>query len=71
MTRDTLDLHGIKHEDVSRIITEACYSYDVPFIVITGHSAKMKHIVSKAASAQGYLTRETISNSGRLIIDET
>ena len=70
MTNNIIDLHGVKHEDVSHIITEACARYDVPIIVITGHSARMKHLVSKSANSFGYLTRETVSNSGRLVIDE-
>ena len=65
-----LDLHGVKHEDVPGVVIDACSRHDIPFIIITGHSSKMKQIVSRSVGSLGYLTRELISNSGRLIVDE-
>lgn len=66
----TIDLHGVKHEDVTNIIIEACSKYDVPFIVITGKSSQMKRIVSFAAAKFNFLVRDAIDNPGRVIIDE-
>tara|TARA_B100001123_G_scaffold51154_1_gene52870 strand:- start:7731 stop:7982 length:252 start_codon:yes stop_codon:yes gene_type:complete len=65
-----IDMHGVRHVDVEDVMIDACSKYQAPFIVITGHSVKMKQLVSVAVAKFGYLTREEISNSGRLIVDE-
>ena len=37
----TLDLHGVKHEDVDRIVENFVLLNDVPMKIITGNSEKM------------------------------
>lgn len=64
----TVDLHGIRHSEVSDIITECCMVYDIPFIVITGNSATMKNIVREVVSGLNLKVRESVNNSGRLVV---
>ena len=66
----SIDLHGVKHENVTNIIIEACAAYDTPFIVITGKSTQMKRIVSFAAAKFRLSVRDTINNPGRVIVYE-
>ncbi len=66
-----VDLHGVPHNDVDRIIFDACTKFDAPFVVITGDSKKMQEIVEMAAIKMGMRTRGVIGNFGRLIICET
>ena len=65
-----IDLHGIKHQDVEGIVTQACGGRDIPFVVITGHSRRMKDLVAAAASHFELSVRDTINNPGRVIVDE-
>jgi hypothetical protein len=65
-----IDLHGVRHEDVTGIIIEACSERDVPFIVITGKSSQMKRIVSFAAAKFNFTARDVIDNPGRVIIED-
>jgi hypothetical protein len=64
-----IDLHGIKHEDVSDIIIDACSKNETPFMVITGRSSRMKRIVSFAAAKFSLTIRDAINNPGRVIVD--
>lgn len=65
-----IDLHGIRHKDVSDVMCRCCSEYDTPFIVITGNSNNMKKIVLAIVENFGLTVREAIGNSGRLIIKE-
>jgi hypothetical protein len=65
-----VDLHGISHDDVTDIIIKACSEHEIPFIVITGKSARMKRIVSFAAKKFNLEARDTIDNPRRVVIDE-
>jgi hypothetical protein len=66
-----VDLHGISHGDVTDIIIKACSECELPFIVITGKSTRMKRIVSFAAKKFNLETRDTVDNPGRVVIDES
>jgi hypothetical protein len=65
-----IDLHGVKHEDVTDIMIDACSKRDTPFVVITGNSSIMKRIVSFAVAKFGLEAKEMLGNPGRLIIQE-
>lgn len=65
-----IDLHGVKHEDVSSIIIDACSKYEIPFVVITGKSSRMKRIVSFAAAKFKLSIRDSIDNPGRVIVED-
>ena len=40
-----LDLHGIRHDDVDRLVENFIFKEDFPHQIITGHSTKMNSIV--------------------------
>ena len=67
---EAIDLHGVRYQQVSEIVTKCCCEFDTPFIVITGDSLQMKRIVAAVADNFGLKVRDTINNPGRLIIDE-
>ncbi len=41
----TLDLHGLKHSDVDRIVENHVFLTEYPHDIITGNSAEMHQIV--------------------------
>jgi len=65
-----IDLHGIKHEDVTSVMIDACSKYDIPFVVITGQSSRMKRIVRFAVAKFNLSARDAIDNPGRLIVED-
>ncbi len=67
----SVDLHGVKHREVSSIMTRCCSEFDIPFIVITGNSPQMKRIVSAVAQSFGLHVRDAINNPGRVVVDES
>ena len=67
---EAIDLHGVRYQQVSEIITKCCCEYDTPFVVITGDSAQMKRIVAAVADNFGLKVRDTINNPGRVIVDK-
>ena len=40
----TLDLHGVKHEDVDRLVENFVILNEVPMKIITGNSEKMMEL---------------------------
>jgi hypothetical protein len=66
-----IDLHGIKHENVTKIIIDACAKLKTPITVITGNSDRMKQIVQHAANQLSLYSYESVYNVGRVIIDES
>ena len=66
----TIDLHGVRHKDVSDVMCRCCSEYETPFIAITGNSSNMKKIVKAIAENFGLIAVETLGNSGRLVIKE-
>lgn len=70
MKMSIIDLHGIKHEDVSDIIIDACSKNETPFMVITGRSSRMKRIVSFAVAKFSLTIRDAVDNPGRVVVDE-
>ena len=65
-----IDLHGIKHLQVEQVLNEEFAGFDLPLIVITGRSPRMKEIVEQIASNFKLNAKEMIGNQGRLIIYE-
>ncbi|MDA0986427.1 MAG: hypothetical protein O3A55_02300 [Bacteroidetes bacterium] len=41
----TLDLHGVKHEDVEKLVENFIFLNENPLKIITGSSNKMKKLV--------------------------
>lgn len=70
MKISTIDLHGVLHEEVERVLHSAFLTEDIPLCVITGHSDRMKGLVASVASTYGYQVYPSLDNLGRVIIDE-
>ena len=65
-----IDLHGVRHRDVYKLLEKYYMAGDVPFVVITGKSNTMKKIVVTIAGTFGLQTREKLGNDGRLVVYE-
>lgn len=67
-----LDLHGKKHNEVSRIVDSFLYDNmkksKKEVIIITGNSQQMKNIVKTQLVDYGMDCEEDYLNSGKLII---
>ena len=69
-----IDLHGLKHREVEYTLESLLISYynlgSFPIRVITGHSHKMKKLLSTAVVNQKFTMREEVYNSGAIIVYE-
>ena len=66
---ETLDLHGIKHEDVEKMVEEFVVLEDLPARIITGGSNTMKGIVTEVLERHSlYSESENFWNLGSWII---
>ncbi len=69
----TIDLHGIKHEDVSKLIDASIYkclkTKKSRLWVITGNSQEMKRIVKTVADEHGLTAVESLFSNTDIIID--
>ena len=69
-----IDLHGLKHKEVENTLESMLISYynlgSFPIRVITGHSHKMKRLLSTAVYNQQFTMREELHNSGATIVYE-
>tara|TARA_B100000700_G_scaffold105007_1_gene118591 strand:- start:4052 stop:4261 length:210 start_codon:yes stop_codon:yes gene_type:complete len=68
---DTLDLHGIRHEDVEYKIHRFIYRAKLPCKIITGHSSEMKKIVRTVLEEYALHSHyENYVNNGCLVVTE-
>jgi DNA-nicking Smr family endonuclease len=69
---NSIDLHGLKHEDVSRTLDGFLWQNMQKKIkevrVITGNSDEMKRIVRETISDYGFSSEEEYFNSGALVV---
>ena len=69
-----IDLQGLKHREVEYTLESLLISYynlgSFPIRVITGHSHKMKKLLSTAVVNQKFTMREEVYNSGAIIVYE-
>ena len=66
----SIDLHGIKHKAVEKVVTNAICAYQIPFRIITGNSKRMKQLVNEVLEYFDLNSREEIGNSGCLIVEK-
>lgn len=68
----TLDLHGVLHRDVSREVDRFLYEHMLKgsFLVniVTGNSDEMKKIVGFVLDEYGFHYKESVWNSGTLVV---
>lgn len=66
-----LDLHGVRHADVERLVEDFVVVHEPPFRIITGNSAPMKKLVKSVLDRYGLDSfHESDWNLGALIITE-
>lgn len=55
-----LDLHGVKHEDVDRLVENFAFENQdsFPLTIITGHSKRMKEIVFECMDRNSFKCKE-------------
>lgn len=58
----TLDLHGLKHQDVDRIVENHVFLTPRPHDIITGNSSEMHQIVKDVLERNGFLCQRPIHN---------
>ena len=67
-----IDLHGKRHswveDELLNVIILHCNKGELPIKIITGHSLKMKEIVTQSCGT--FKVVEDMSNSGCLIVRE-
>ena len=51
--KNVLDLHGIRHDDVERLVENFVLLNEPPLTIITGNSDKMRDIVLVALNKYG------------------
>ena len=66
----TLDLHGVKHSDAEEKIRRFLNFIELPAVILTGDSYKMKKIVEGVVSQYGWYCSYNSSNFGKIIILE-
>ena len=66
-----LDLHGIRHEDVDRLVENFILLSDVPSKIITGNSDRMKELVKNVIERHGFDWKYDEPNYGCLIVIES
>jgi len=66
----TLDLHGVRHDDVSNKLRLFLNFIDLPAYVMTGNSIRMKKIVESIVKEYGWSVRESVENQDKLLIEE-
>jgi len=68
-----LDLHGIKHEDVPRLmdafIWEHMQKKSTYIQVVTGNSSTMKQIVKNVVAEYGFDVSDEFSPNGQVMIN--
>ena len=68
---ETLDLHGVRHEDVELLVEDFILMNPAPVRIITGNSPMMKSLVDEVVSRHElYSQPESYWNLGSLVIFE-
>lgn len=58
-----LDLHGIKHEDVNRIVENFVLLNETPLNIITGNSTMMRELVVEVLEKHKFVYENLISQN--------
>ena len=56
-----LDLHGIKHEDVNRVVENFVLLNETPLSIITGNSTMMRELVVEVLEKHKFVYENLIS----------
>ena len=58
-----LDLHGIKHEDVNRVVENFVLLNETPLNIITGNSTMMRELVVEVLERHKFVYENLISQN--------
>ena len=58
-----LDLHGIKHEDVNRVVENFVLLNETPLTIITGNSIMMRELVVEVLEKHKFVYENLISQN--------
>mgnify|MGYP000424482402 FL=1 len=58
-----LDLHGIKHEDVNRVVENFVLLNETPLNIITGNSTMMRELVVEVLEKHKFVYENLISQN--------
>ena len=58
-----LDLHGIKHEDVNRVVENFVLLNETPLSIITGNSTMMRELVVEVLEKHKFVYENLIRQS--------
>ena len=58
-----LDLHGIKHEDVNRVVENFVLLNETPLNIITGNSTMMRELVVEVLEKHKFIYENLISQN--------
>jgi hypothetical protein len=67
-TMKELDLHGLKHYDVTDVVENFVLMTDAPFRIITGKSDRMKELVETLLKKHHFQFYTPAHNSGEIIV---
>jgi len=65
-----LDLHGIKHEDVDRIVENFVMLSELPIRIITGNSSKMIELTKKVIERHQLKWEHHNPNFGAIVVTD-
>lgn len=64
----TLDLHGIKHQDVEDLVEDFILSHETPLYIIIGNSSIMKDKVTKILVKHDFKWMIRSHNLGEIVV---
>ena len=65
-----LDLHGVKHEDVDRIVENFILLENLPVKIITGNSQRMSDLVKDVIVRNNLSWGHVLPNWGAIVVNE-
>lgn len=65
-----LDLHGVKHEDVDRLVENFILLNNLPVTIITGNSQKMTELVKNVITRNNLSWGHVLPNWGAIVVKE-
>jgi hypothetical protein len=68
---DTLDLHGVRHYQVDRLVENFVLTNDLPVLIVTGNSPEMIALVDAVLERHNLVSEpENFWNLGAFVINE-
>ncbi len=65
-----LDLHGVRHEEVDRLVENFILLNRLPVRIITGNSTRMMDLVKEVIERHRFRWEHTLPNWGAMVITD-